>query len=979
MSRTPTVLTPCTVEFDRTPAQPLSANAWTPYHPTYLARNAKPHPAKLVRATSLAMRPIIAPEAQVMTYKEWIDSGALSDVQLEQMLLATSMFTNFHTIGLRGRIRTGYGLFLGAGVGKTAIGIGLHTSRVLTLQQGHASIFVSRSNNAIAKFREEAARLGLPKRTIIELNVRTQKDLDALNINTPNTIYMTTHAALRMRLRDTKVTLGIALGTRLGSTYSGLVFVDEADEIGNGKITRKFVDEKHVDEDGNAATRKKLVAHRSGSQQGIAMRNIDENCPNACIVYASASAMPRAERTAYAAERLHFVGVGTPFASTKALIATLNEGVHAEEAFLIDAVGRGLCASMTISLKDAEFENIHTKLSDDEWTVINEYFAIYRRLIAGFGYLVQEHKKIADAARANWTTIPNIPNDMSIEDVEKSFKELKAKLDAKERSAGSIHFDRWMRALTLSINRDAALQSIRDARGSGEAIVIQLSETNDADVSRQVAAGATADDIVTSHKSILRAIAKELINPIIPRVEWDVKLGMLTLTTLYPNAQIVPSMSAFEARLLRSIDAVESDDHLITSIYDEFPNDVTEITGRSTIITKDANGERIRIQRSPSSANKKALAEFQGGQKPIIIIATAGVRNIDLHASAQHANQAPRTHLIADPSQRPELLWQGLLRTTRTGQVAKTKYLTFSCDLPFAQMKLGLLAGKLQETGALSFGDGGSMAKIFGAYSSHALDQAGVRAIGTVCNDILADRTVLGVSKIAVQDKRTYYGSATTSTDPGTKRAREYAKLPLLALARTDVVPQGGIQKAAFDAIAHEREKLLYAWFRQEDLSDEAARPLNAKDAIVVNTYEELGSTVTVVEAKLKLQGALSYEDACRYRESSNAVFGTSDSGEIMLVHRINKTTTHVITPTSRAIEPGFVTFSPLKTHLDAESLWKKAFDAIPTSHVRFSIVTRNIAGFHQRQSPENTYRQLVQLNTDAGAVLGKLVKVEAV
>ncbi len=131
---------------------------------------------------------------------------------------------------------------------------------------------------------------------------------------------------------------------------------------------------------------------------------------------------------------------------------------------------------------------------------------------------------------------------------------------------------------------------------------------------------------------------------------------------------------------------------------------VTEVTGREAGIDYAASGSmtyKVRPQQETTPKAKiDAVAQFNAGDRDVIILNCSGSTGISLHASEKFADQRPRHMIVAQAERDINVFMQMLGRIHRTGQVALPGYTLLMGDIPAEKRPGAILCGKMASLNA---------------------------------------------------------------------------------------------------------------------------------------------------------------------------------------------------------------------------------------------------------------------------------------
>jgi hypothetical protein len=958
---------PIRVDYTITPHNPPpEGRVWVPYETVVKVAGTRPHPGLLMQTRSLyAQTPHVPMGLEIFTLDNLLNSGAVSDIQYEAVVMAEARHQQFHSLIGERRYRSGFGAFMGTGTGKTAFGIASYVHNKLAGRP--VALFLTANEALVEIYFAEMQRLGLETSDCLVVKGQFADDIASIDLNeTP--VLFATYASLRNELwqctperlenvrakhtdKETgeidefsvrkaipRTLLGQALAEKLGGeTFEGLVLCDEADEVGgarayNGKANR-FV---------TAANR----SHKS--DQGQAFAIVDERLPNARFVTASASGIPRIQRIAYCAERLNLVGEGTPFETVHDLQHELADASFgAMEGFLMDAYSRGIIHSVAVSFDNSEYAVVETHLSEAEFLAINEYVAIFAQIISHIERFTSKHiehlQEVKDKSGMYFGMlgIPDEDRDKALE----SLKHLAAHLKGRRNYVRTWLFERWLRHLLLNVKEESVARVIEQELDAGRSVILQIADTGAAEVNRQLDMGVIPDSVCTSHKAYLKTIANVSISATEQNLQWDKKKRRFFLVPQLDDFDN-PVVDTDAEKVIRdihdSIDAIIDDHDALFYLYSKFgPDAVGEVSNRSHIVYETDKGVQTKA-RSASSENRKAINDFNDGKKRILIISRAGYRGINLHNDRKFKNQQQRAHIIYDATDRPELFLQALGRSNRSNQICNPKYIFLPSNLPFDQAAMSILIHKLSETGALSYGDSRSTHTGMLCSDFNLLDFNGIKALGRAIQTIYK-----GQNPEIPADLWSYFGGEESDADLGDKwnqEQRKTAKHAYLTMARLPLAKDGGIQRRFLDSVIREREKLRSEAFGRDDAS--AALPRIQGEKIVLHSQKSAGAnsiikTFTIEEPKgIYSTFGMAYDYYTRHQDSAQVLL--SVSGEPMVCRTFDDGSVFVITPADRSRRNSMPLGEPLSRE-HAEVLWTQQYEKLERWRFRRTIISGNV------------------------------------
>lgn len=625
---------------------------YSPYTPAKArVKGAKKHPAKLVE--SLAMASVSPPD---VTYKpklpkKVIDEGLLSEAQLEAIVYAGQ---SFETINKNGTRR---GFFIGDGTG---VGKGREISGIITdqLAQGAGNgkaVWVSMKTGLVADAKRDWEGIGNDPNDVFGQGLVNVKDA----IPHKKGVAFTAYSTIREEKRFNQ------LKAWLGEDFDGVIALDEVHNANNA-----------MDNKGERGT-------QHASKQALAVINLVEAFPKARVLYVSATGATEVRNLAML-DRLGLWGEGTSFASRNHFIAAIEKGgTAAMELVARDMKAMGLYVARSISFDGVEYERLEHELSPPQ-------IAVYDRIAEG------------------WQNVLN-NIDKAIEVIVGNSKKGKSSV----RSAALSQFwgahQRCFNQVVTSMQTPAMINSIETALKNGKSVIIQLTNTNEADQKRAVARltkDETLDDLDITPRDTLMSFVQNSF-PVAQMQEVEDDNGNIRLVqALDSKGNPIFNKEAVKMRdeLLTDLALIKFPESPLDMIIKHFGTDnVAEITGRTErFVMKD--GKRVRERLSPRArqADKQA---FQDGQKRIAVFSEAGGTGFSLHSDLNAKNQQQRYQYVLQPGWKADSALQGMGRSHRSNQKSTPKYVLMTTDLPGQKRFVSTIAKRLEQLGALTSGE----------------------------------------------------------------------------------------------------------------------------------------------------------------------------------------------------------------------------------------------------------------------------------
>lgn len=647
------------------------------YQPQIIINGSKDHPTPLCE--SLAMSSIDLPQTDYKPNlpQESIASGILSNAQLEDVILAGHAHNSFIN---NDEYRRGFMIGSGTGFGKgnAIAGIILDNFR----QGRKKAVWISKNENAHFNSAEYWAAVGGKSRQIID----HRKFKPDQPIHATEGVLVTTYGVLRSKFEVLQPDEADAAGNKSTKILKGRVR-QIIDWVGNDFDGIVAFDESHImanamDQKGSRGTKKgSLVA-----EVGLTLQMM---LPKARIIYSSATGATEVQNLVYG-QRLGLYGPGTPFKDQLHFVNEIKaSGVTAMELVARDMKALGIYTARSLSYAGVSYDAVLHEVTDPQ-------------------------RELYDTlARAWQTVLQNIEEAIEVNNTSKNAKA------AALSSFWSSH-QRFFNLIILTIQFPSVAKDIQKHLDEGDAIIIQLTSTNEAQTKRALAQekGKQLNEEISlealdiSPKSILIEYLNNSF-PVTQYEDYEDENGNIK--------QRVVSDS--EGNPVINYDSVRKRDHLISQIEEELvipqgpldsflqtfgADNVAEVTGRTlrlVDVPDPVTGEikKVEQKRTPSHV-KKEIREFLDDQRQILVFSEAGGTGGSFHADKRIVNQRRRIHYAFQLGWRADVAVQGFGRSHRSNQVCAPLFKLCSTDIAAQKRFLSSIARRLEQLGALTKG-----------------------------------------------------------------------------------------------------------------------------------------------------------------------------------------------------------------------------------------------------------------------------------
>lgn len=451
------------------------------------------------------------------------------------------------------------------------------------------------------------------------------------------------------------------------------------------------------DEAHNANNAIPIAGDRGSSQpaaKALAVVELQKALPHARIVYVSATGATEVSNLSFAT-RLGLWGEGTSFPSVESFIAKMNAGGLATmELVTRDMKQMGMYIARSLSFNGVQYSRIEHELTPIQRDIYDKLAEAWQVTLQNFMAALEVTGAVDDSGKA---------------------KDRNAKRNAKSAYWGAQL--RFFNQIITSMQMPSAIEAMERDLANGDAVAIQLVNTNEAQQERALAnrkeedeEGEDLEDLdLTPRDQLIQMVEKAF--PTIQYEDYTDDAGnRKTRPSLDSQGQPVHNKSALamKAKLLSDLKEIRVPDGPLEIILNNFgPDKVAEITGRGQRVVRKLDKEgNITAQletRTASSVDADAEA-FMADRKSVIVFSDAGGTGFSFHADMTNKNQRVRRHYLVQAGWRANKVMQGLGRTHRSNQKQPPEYKLVSTDIPAHARFLSAVARRLSQLGALTSG-----------------------------------------------------------------------------------------------------------------------------------------------------------------------------------------------------------------------------------------------------------------------------------
>ena len=651
------------------------------------------HPTPLVESVAMASVAPPIPAATPTVPANLIESGALSEAQLETAIYAADAHARFlpgawrieddwRTI-LAARDDDGVpfraGFFLGDGTG---CGKGRQVASIILdnwLAGRRRALWVSKTDKLFEDAVRDWTDIGGSPTDIKSL----AKWKPGTEIKADSGILFTTYATLRSEARDGT--------TRLGQIVDWLA-ADRPEEHDPAWGPVIAFDEAHSM--GNAAGGENTGrGKKKASQQGIAGLRIQNAVPEARVVYVSATGATTVENLAYAT-RLGLWGAGAeyPFPSREAFLSAMHQGgVAAMEVVARDLKAMGLYIARSLSFEGVEYDMVEHVLTDRQREVYDSW---------------------ADAFQIIHTNLDAAMRATNLLDMDGKSNNGQAKSAVMSRFEGLKQ--RFFNHMLTGMQTPAMCERIHADLAAGHSAVIQLVSTGEALLNRRIE-GLSEDEradlnLDLTPREYVLGYMEQAFPVILQRVVEDEDGNRTTIVETDPEtgAPVVSrEAAAIRDTLIEKLAMLDSVPTALDQIIWEFGQDaVAEVTGRSTrpVFAGEGESRRMVIEKRSASAGSSETNAFMDGDKRILVFSEAGGTGRSYHAAKTAKNRQRRIHYLLEPGWKADTAVQGLGRSHRSAQDSAPMFRVMTTDVSGQKRFISTIARRLDTLGALTKG-----------------------------------------------------------------------------------------------------------------------------------------------------------------------------------------------------------------------------------------------------------------------------------
>ena len=644
----------------------LTDAVFSEYAPQKLKiKGAKQHPGKLAQSAAMAAVEPPTPTYSPKLPERLISEGKLSIAQLESIVYAGQAHEQVLPDGTR------RGFFIGDGTG---VGKGREISGIIldNFNQGRKkAVWVSKNNPLLNDAKRDFEDIGGDPSLIFGkpkagAEIKQKEGILFVSYDTLGQGLEITRNGEISSKKDSKARIDQIVNW-LGKDFDGIIAFDEAHGMRNS-IAQK----------GKRGIKKPAIRALAGIE-------LQKRLPNARVVYVSATGASEVANLAYA-DRLGLWGEGTPFANKNDFISKIQAGgLAAMELVARDMKAMGVYIARNLSYDGVTYSTLEHNLT-------SEQTEIYDTMANGWQIVLQNIGKALEETGGD--------------------KNSQAKRNAVGQFWGAQQ--RFFNQVLTSMQMPSVINQVREDLKNGNAVVMQLVNTNEATQNRQIARmeeGDSLEDIDLTPREILMQFLDKSF-PIQQFEEYTDEDGNVRSRPVFDSDDkpvISKEALAMKEELMAKLGAMKVPEGPLEMVLNAFgAENVAEVTGRTRRIVMTKNEETGRMERvlesrTPKHAENDAN-DFMNDKKQILIFSDAGGTGRSYHASLTAKNQRRRIHYLIQPGWIAENAVQGFGRTHRTNQASAPHYTLVTTNLKGQKRFISSIARRLDQLGALTKG-----------------------------------------------------------------------------------------------------------------------------------------------------------------------------------------------------------------------------------------------------------------------------------
>lgn len=468
-----------------------------------------------------------------------------------------------------------------------------------------------------------------------------------------------------------------------GESFNGVIALDEAHTA------------KNIEERGS---------------RGAQVVELQKMLPNARFVYVSATAATEAEDFGYAT-RLGLFGDGADFVDYKQFAeAVKGGGTTAMELVSRSIAGKGRYLARQLSFEGVtNVRKVH-EMTDTDKACYDDVSNLMGQIFAAITKASQVMRLIPGKIGENYSSYGlSIGNPQDREKI----KNMRKYANLAISSIFPGFQQRVFNSLLTSLEMPTALKEAQERIKNGEAVVFQLTNTNEAQQSRGIeratdeeSGEVNLEDVDVSPFQIIRDYLTNENDEGQPTFPW--KKPVIDEEGSIVDWVADPMATSIRNTLLHNLDELQEKYKLanpIDAIIEAFGADnVAELTGRDERKVGDKLQKRGETDKFGTFQQESQA--FLDDKKKVLVFSKKGSTGLSFHASPKFKNGGrKRAHFLIQAGWRADEALQGMGRTHRSDEQSQPEYVLMSTDLSGHMRFISSVARRLAQLGSLTSGD----------------------------------------------------------------------------------------------------------------------------------------------------------------------------------------------------------------------------------------------------------------------------------
>jgi hypothetical protein len=301
---------------------------------------------------------------------------------------------------------------------------------------------------------------------------------------------------------------------------------------------------------------------------------------------------------------------------------------------------------------------------------------------------------------------------MVLQNMHEAMKATGAGNDWKSRGSAASKFwgshQRFFNQIITSMQMPAVIEAIHKDLEAGNAVLVQLTNTNEAAQERALGTQVEEEDLdgldLTPREALMQYVEHAFpTTQFEPFVDEKGREGWREVKDSRGNPVKNAEAVQMKEELLERLGAVRVPDGPLEILLNTFgPEKVAEATGRKRRLVK--HGNETVLEKRGRARVEADIASFLDDKKPILVFSDMAGTGRSFNASYEFKNQRKRIHYGVQLGWRADIAVQKMGRSHRSNQRYAPHYVLVSTDLDGQKRFLSSIARRLDQLGALTKG-----------------------------------------------------------------------------------------------------------------------------------------------------------------------------------------------------------------------------------------------------------------------------------